>query len=120
MDRETTTIVLPKSGAKVVMHTYLLSGEQRQVRKLAADAMRMSVKEGEAAAVEDMSGGFALEMEDMTLQFLIKSVTLADGTEVSDIKDFVYNLHQIDGDFLYSEANRLSDQSEMDKETKKK
>lgn len=124
MDRETKPVfVLPKSGAKVELYAYLLGGEKRQIRKIAIDAMNMSMNASSSEPeIKDVSGGFTMDMEDLALKFLVKSIEGSDGKIIAEerITEFVYNLSDTDSDFLYDAVNEVTAASDMTKDDKKK
>ena len=118
MEKTTHEIILPDSQAKVVFYDFLSTGDVRKIRRAIAETMLINVKDGDAI-VAPISGGVGMAQEDIVLECVIKEI-IYEGAVVSDVKQFIYDLSIKDGDLIYSEANRISTDSELSKEAKKK
>lgn len=118
MERETTKITLPASKAVVEMYTYLTTGEHRKVKRTVYKEMRLSVKD-KKADVQDITGEFMMDSEDIALECLIKSITDKDDKEIKNVMEFVSGLRVEDGDVLYNKIEEITGGSVLGVEEKK-
>lgn len=118
MDRSTIEVVLPQSGAKVVMYEYMTTGDKRKIRRSMMAGMKVSV-EGSKTSVGDISGEVMADMEEVALSCLIKEIISKDGVAVTDVQGFVYGLPSSDGDMLYEKVNEINAGSELSGSEKK-
>lgn len=124
--RETLEITLPKSKARVVLYTYLTFGERRKIKRVAYDAMSLKVKNIDHANkkadidLSDVHGGFQLDAEDLTVETIVKEVYNSANERVTNIKQFISDLQQEDGDILYNKVEELTKNSGLSDEERKK
>jgi len=119
-NRPTVEVLLPISKAKVELYASLRHGDFIKLKKLLASAMIVEAKKPEADAVDQkmdvqikgVNTDVAFDEEDMLVQVLTKAIYLEDGTQVSDIRSFVYNLEIEDGQILYAKAKEIGDTTE--------
>jgi hypothetical protein len=121
MDRPTVDVTLNHSQARVVLYTYLRNGDFRTIQKrLASDIKYSPKKDDEDIKTPEISASLVFEEQDITLELLVKEVFDKDGNQVTNIKDFLYDLRIEDGNQLYDEVNRITKDSSMTPEDKKK
>lgn len=118
MDRSTIELVLPQSGAKVVMYEYMTTGDKRKIKRLALGATSVNVSGGETQ-MGTITGEVLADIEDVALKALIKQITTKDGTDVTDITTFIEELPSQDGDILYEKADEANRQSQVSLTEKK-
>jgi hypothetical protein len=121
--RQTIEVVLPECKAVVTLYKYLRNGDFRLLQKEMANSVKFKVQiaeEGKEPEAKEIPGSLIFEDEDRALELLTKEIKLADGTPVTDIKDFYYNLTRTDGEFIYTKANELTKASSLTAETRKK
>lgn len=123
MDRETKEVVLPKSGEKVVVYTYITGGEDLAL-------MRFYLKSNEELDknVVKEKGVRATVFEE-TQRLAFKTIVLSiggkkDGDALPDNKkfsvvDYVYNLRKEDFNYLVAKINEITkgDQKQEEKKT---
>lgn len=119
MERETTEIILPRSGAKVVLYNWLSNGQYTEIQKKTLEAVKMNFTDLENPKIEEFSSQFAIDANAMTIQFLIKEVFLKTGEKVEDVAKFVYDISKSDGDVLREKVQELSQSSTLSDEQKK-
>lgn len=117
MDRPTTEIILPVSGATVVLYTYLTTFADREIKNVALK----NVKFNNGAVNSDVTGEFLSEAEDVALRHLVKEIRPKEGDIITEgFVEYIGNLHSDDGDAIYTEINKLTTKSKLSPEDKKK
>lgn len=123
-ERSTIEVILPDSKDKVILYSFLTNGDFRAIQKiLLSDVVMGSDELNENAGKSlklKLTGSKALDYQEKALRYLVKSVTLADGTDVTDIDAYLYYLTIDDGNFLYTKANELTAVSKLSDDAKKK
>lgn len=124
MERPTEVIQLPDSGANVTIYTYITGGQSRDLQKALLKGVNININEASKDPknldLGEIPALIALEQEDMALNFLVKSIALQDGTIVTDIPKFVYDLTENDDKILRDRINTLTSASKLSEEVKKK
>lgn len=118
-DRPTVEVILPRTGARVVLYEFLLNREMREVKKKLLSQAKVTVSENKEVKMDDFDPSITVDMQDMTIKLLIKEAYL-DGVQVEDVVAFVDNLPSDDGDVLYSQADEITRGSKLTQEKKKK
>jgi hypothetical protein len=101
--RDTIELLLPESGAKVILYSHLVSGDFKLIQKALADRIHVKIDnqgkplEGEIEKMKEIPMSVMLDEANETTNVLVKEAFLADGTKVVDISEFVYNLSINDG-----------------------
>lgn len=117
MDRPTTEIILPISGAIVVLHTYLTTFEDREIKKVALKTVSFT----DGTVSTGITGEFLSEAEDVALRYLVKEIRPVEGDAVKEgFVEYIGNLHSEDGDVIYAEINKITTKSKLSPEDKKK
>lgn len=117
MDRPTTEIILPNSGATVVLYTYLTTFADREIKNVALK----NVKFSGGAVNSDVTGEFLSEAEDVALKHLVKEIRPKEGDVVTEgFLEYIGNLHSEDGDVIYTRINEITSKSKLSPEDKKK
>lgn len=131
MDRLTIELVLPESGAKIILYQHLTGGQYRDIQKGLFKDIKVNVSNvkgdkeeaGKAISKEllkEIPASLLFEQSELTLLFLIKEIFDKDNLKVEDVKSFVYNLSQKDSDTLYNKVDELEASSTLSEEVKKK
>lgn len=138
MDRPTKEIILPKSGAKVTLFSYLVNGDYEKMEELAAGFIKLDFAEINKAETDEEKDKLRKEQvrrlmqdnefqirksgEKLILRLSIKSIELKDGETwepVADIEAFLYNLQRPDYLLIEEEVNKIDADSTMTEEQKK-
>jgi hypothetical protein len=122
MERKTEELTLPLSGAKVVLYSYLTTGDSRKIGRVALSAVGLDLSDVEhpKPQMSNVSGVFVSDVEDVALGCLIKEIFTADGEKVVDIIGFINDLPISDGNLVYSKVNEISQGADLSHDQKKK
>lgn len=119
-DRPTVELVLPDSGAKFVLYSYLRHGDSRKLLAAITDEVEVSTDtENKDVKVGKIMGSVAIKQEDYALELMTKEAFDKDGNKIENISDFIYNLTQKDGDTLIKKVNELTTNSALSDKQKK-
>lgn len=120
--RPTIMITLPRTKAKVTLYEYLTVRDNREIKKTLLKDMQIEVdSEGkQKQETHSFSGALGVDMQAETYAHLVKEIVTESGEVVSDIRAFIDDLPSEDGDVLFAEADRLTDDSNLSPERKKK
>lgn len=115
IDRPTVTITLPYSKAKVELYEFLLSGQERDIERV---ALKHTPLFGQAP--QPISRDISLDMQDqLIVEFIAKwDFTETDGTEVAPSLEALKALHRDDFEVLDKKVNKLSAAYQAKKNTK--
>lgn len=121
-DRPTEELKLTESGAVVTLYSTVTTGDYRKIQRAVMEGMkvRYNTKDPTNPDIQDISGSVTMDQEEVVLSCLLVKIVKEDGTEVENIKEFIYNLPVPDGTALYEKVNELSANSSLSKEAKKK
>lgn len=119
-DRPSKQITLPDSGAVITFFSYLTFGEYRQIMKAVLKNIEIEAKPSEVVAPK-LSAMMVYEEQDMVFSILIQRVMVS-GKELSkeEYSAFVSNLSIQDGTYLFNELDKVSENSRLTQEAKKK
>ena len=131
MERPTIELLLPISGARVVLYQYMTTGQFRDLQKALVKDVQFDLskldpnekdqeKTAKSVEIKSISPVIGYEQEEMVLKFLVKEIIAKEGNTITDITAFVYDLPRSDGDLLYKKINELENQSSLSEEAKKK
>ncbi len=119
MDRPTTEIILPISGAKVILYEFLTTFQDREIKKIALKTVSFNNETGSVNS--NVTGEFLSEAEDLALGFLIKEIQPVGAEPITDgFVDYIGGLHKEDGDVVYTKVNKITSGSKLSPEDKKK
>lgn len=124
MERPTTSLLLPDSQATIHLYTHLVSGDYRGIQSKLLERIKIKLDDAdmdeEGLKKKEIGADIAIQDQDITAQFLIKAISLQDGTNVNNIPDFVYNLSIEDGNILFDKVKEISHTSRLSDKDKKK
>ena len=131
MERPTIELLLPISGARVVLYQYMTTGQFRDLQKALVKDVQFDLskldpnekdqeKTAKSVEIKSISPVIGYEQEEMVLKFLVKEIIAKEGNTITDITAFVYDLPRSDGDLLYKKINELENKSSLSEEAKKK
>jgi hypothetical protein len=105
MERQTKTIKLPITGFTVEYYSYITAGEKRQITEILTSSISADMQ-GQAKGEIPLS--FVFKANDKAVELLIKNI---DG-KTDEVLSTVTNLPSTDYDFLLSEINKVSSDSD--------
>jgi hypothetical protein len=105
MERQTKTIKLPITGFTVEYYSYITAGEKRQITEIMTSTMSANVS---GQVTGDIPLSLVYKSNDKALELLIKNI---DG-KTDEVLSTVTNLPSTDYDFLLSEINKVSSDSD--------
>lgn len=108
---------LPKTGYTVVLAPYLTTGQSRELQRVILEGGNFDPDTGK---IGKMSVDSFLKMQDKAAQFLIKEVKNKEGISQPFDFDWLSNLPIDDGNLVYEKINKLTQQSTLAQEAKKK
>ena len=122
MDRETKEIVLPKSGDKFVVHTYITGGEELAITRF----YLKTTEELDPAMIKEKGQKSTIfeETQKLAFKFVVVSVNgkkegdkQPDGRRFSMI-DYIMDLRKSDYEFLVKKINEITRDEEAQAEKK--
>lgn len=116
-ERQTIELVLPKSGARVILFAYLRNGDFRQIQRKIADQIKIDPAN---PSKPDIKASLAYDEQEFGLELLTKEVFNKAGEKIENTKDFYYDLDMSDGEILYAKINEITQGSTLDDESRKK
>jgi hypothetical protein len=125
-ERQTTDLVLPQSGDRVVVYSKMTNYEWRQLKKTAMDEINLNINtKDKTMQMPDQIAyrvGQQVDIEDLAVKFLLKEAYRPDGTKYDLDMSYYFNsiMSPQDGDWLVEQLNGLSGASELTPEAKKK
>lgn len=119
-ERETTETILPESKARVELYTYITHGQYKLLQKVLLKGMKIDPNAGENQKVQNISADTWFDQKDMAAEFLVKSIHQEDESLVDNIKQFIFDLSIVDGEFLDNKVEEIDNQSNLAAESKKK
>ena len=119
MNRPTTEIVFD-SKIRLVLYSYLTVGEKHEIKRRTLEHMKIQVdQENKSAAVENFDASFTIDVEDLTLKYLVSEVYDETGTKVADPVAYLRDCDERLVPGLYEKINALTSASTMTEDAKK-
>ena len=128
-ERDKVTVVTPKGGVEVVLKAWLSGREQRQIRSVFLDQVKLSANnsvdeevEKQVQEKEDLAASYTLDgsilskAQDAQIQQVVYSVA---GNR-DNVLDAVLDMHSEDTEFVVQEIKKILDSTELSEEDKKK
>lgn len=121
MDRPTTLVTLPQTGAQIRLFDYLTGGEIRKVRRLFLERVKVN-SDGKPVEDQTLDAGVSMDVQDLAIKFLVVDVQTKEGEPISvaDRPAFIDNLPAKDSDILFNKIDELYKNSQLSEEDKKK
>jgi hypothetical protein len=126
MERKTIEVILPESGAKVLLFAYLVNGDYKLIQKKLSSTVKMRLGDdgkplpGEADKMREIPMSLMLEEAEATQRVLVKEIVLSDGSPVMNVDEFIYNLSIADAKILDEKTDEISKASTLSSDAKKK
>ena len=115
--RETITLTLPESKAKVTLYAYLTGGDFRAVQNKLLSTTDITLEDAEN--LKSIPGSAIMDADDFMVKLLIKEITNEAGV-VANLDEYVYNLSIADSNVLFDKARGISNASSLSPDAKKK
>ncbi len=105
------------NGETVVLYTYLTTGENREVQKLMFKGGKFNTETNKMESLDPVA---FMDVQDKTVEFLVKNIIGSDGTTVKPfLKEWLNQLPSMDGDLIYAKVGEAINVSKLDDKAKK-
>jgi hypothetical protein len=105
MERTTKKITLPITQSEVEIYSYITGGEKRQLTEILTSNISADVT-GQTKG--DIPLSLVYQANDKAIEILVKSVS----GETSEVLSLVSNLPEKDYDFVVSEINKITNNTD--------
>lgn len=112
----TVEVKLPETGVTVKIRKYLTTGQSRELQKIILKGGKFDAQQG---TFSDLDPVTFMEMQDKATELLIIEYTDKAGATSPFNQEWLYNLPGKDGQVLYEEINKITQESTLTQEQRK-